>query len=111
MSRELLEAAAKAAGMRVTEHGAPGWAFIRGGSMKEGWWAPELDDGDALRLATKLDIRMTPGGADSPYAVAEWWVRPNLTTADFERVVVEGDRRAALRRAITRAAAQIGGGK
>lgn len=99
---ELLETAAKAAGIELPHfvpYGFEDW--VREGNPLE-------DDGDALRLAAALDIRMTPGAADSPYAVAEWWVRPSLTTLDFERILVEDDRAAALRRAVVLAAAAIG---
>lgn len=91
--RELLEAAAKAAGMqRLSVH-----------------WNPLEDDGDALRLAVKLNIQMTPGDEGDPYTVVQWWTGPDLIEQDFERVLVEdGNRTAALRRAIVRAAAAIG---
>ena len=97
--RELLEAAARAAGLEPSHYTM---------DVKNWSWNPLTDDGDALRLAVALDIRLTPGAADSPYAVAEWWVRPSLTALDFERVLVEGDRAAALRRATVMAAAAIG---
>lgn len=111
---ELLKAAANAAGIDVL------WPVMRDGATPFGIladtiantvytvWSPLTDDGDLLRLAVKLDIRLTPGAANSPYAVAEWWVRPSLTALDFERVLVEGDRAAALRRAGVMAAAAIG---
>ena len=105
--RELLEAAAKAAGMKPFK--AWGLAFVDGAGLPpKADWNPLTDDGDALRLAVALDIKMTPGSADSPYAAAEWWVRPELIALDFERVLVGGDRAAALRRAVVLAAAAIG---
>jgi hypothetical protein len=58
--RELLELAAKAAGMDYTEanFAAPG-EFESGWGMVENigaYWNPLTDDGDALRLAVKLEI-------------------------------------------------------
>ena len=71
-------------------------------------WNPLEENSDAFELAVKLDIQITPGSADSPYAVASWWVRPSITAMEFERELVDGDRCAAIRRCIVRAAASIG---
>jgi hypothetical protein len=98
--RELLEAAAKAAGIYywidadavVTHSDTPG-------STRE--WNPLTDDGDALRLAVKL--RLMP-------VIEEWsdglrvFVPSHLD--GVERL--SGDPLAATRRAIVRAAAEIG---
>ncbi len=62
--RELLKLAAKAAGM--TEHKwSDAWACLaRWTNDKDGWyfegpqWNPLTDDGDALRLAVKLRLRL-----------------------------------------------------
>lgn len=51
--RNLLEAAAKAGELSLIA-GAPDDA--RGVFTTLGWWNPLTDDGDALRLAVKLDI-------------------------------------------------------
>jgi len=55
--RELLEAAAKAAGIAVD-----GGAGERGGLHLSagGFWNPLTDDGDAFRLAVKLRIEVEP---------------------------------------------------
>ncbi len=59
--RELLEAAAKAAGLVGYEHtkcdvgGWEGMAFDLGGS-KSDYWNPLTDDADALRLAATLGL-------------------------------------------------------
>lgn len=57
--RELLELAAKAAGMTIVarrEDGALGLDEICS------WWNPLADDGDALRLAVKLRISIAEYG-------------------------------------------------
>ena len=91
--RELLELAAKAAGFVIgfsktsPEQGRP---YVWNDEKKKGrWWNPIEDDGDALRLAVNLGLVVNPGCAhdekndlDDPYA--------------------------ATRRAIVRAAAEIG---
>jgi hypothetical protein len=59
--RELLEAAARAAGMRYKVTGIE--TIMRGDGMDpEAWcaWSPLTDDGDALRLAVKMSILCTP---------------------------------------------------
>jgi hypothetical protein len=111
--RELLEAAAKAVGYRVKRPNYNSRGQICGLVVwflddSVGVWSPLDDDGDLLRLAVALDIKLTPGAADSRYAVAEYWVRPGLTKLEFERVLVESDRAAALRLAAVLAAAAIG---
>lgn len=102
---ELLKLAAKAAGMDylVWTPGAapivPGWHRV-GDRMA---WHPLSDDGDALRLAVKLRLQVTPGtynkdefGAFSAEAETyEYWSSLQ-------------DENAATRRAIVRAAAEIG---
>lgn len=103
--RELLEMAAKAAGIRgywcdqmgfVTKRTASGIALET--------WDPLTDDGDALRLAVKLGIE--PRFLDRNVAVCA----PRVTLHNFGGivVVVDGDGCAATRRAIVRAAAAIG---
>jgi len=95
--REMLEWAAKAAGIEFNDKRS------RTGGVElycasKGWWNPLHDDGDALRLAVKLQIHMQPDGRyawASTYAV-------NATEA------VGDDPYAATRRAIVRAAAEIG---
>jgi hypothetical protein len=92
--RELLEAAAKAAGLGVTVpvFGVPPFMGLRliGGAL----WNPLADDGDALRLAVKLDLTVMIG------AVRD--VSGQLFLDKSE------DDLEATRRAIVRAAAAIG---
>jgi hypothetical protein len=107
--RELLEAAAKAAGMKVT-----GWntqqgeevAVIEDGSF----WQPlhmnriTNADGDAFRLAVKLGIAVYPPEKPGDIATCNGpWPESPWVYED-----VSGDPYAATRRAIVRAAAAIG---
>ena len=116
--RELLEAAAKAAGIDVPAKESP-WSGICSSGFSGAWWdvsgggdgtkfrqwSPLTDDGDALRLAVKLGISTT----HEP--------RQGLVYADVveTRIAAEqlygDDSYAATRRAIVRAAAAIGGAK
>ena len=105
--RELLELAAKAAGYEYAKHG--GYIVVDG---IPGNWNPLTDDGDALRLAVALRIdllftsedveavatqyaRQEDGELLSPWACESWTLKPQ-------------DIYAATRRAIVRAAAEIG---
>ena len=105
--RELLELAAKAAGIKVRIwEGHTGVMCAIDDDHHGSMWMPLTDDGDALRLAVKLGI-----GVQSyrylkySVAVAEgvmWSVRETVHHEECET--------AATRRAITRAAAAIGEG-
>lgn len=115
--KELLEAAARAAGIDVRWH-EPWETFVHVGEWYEGrplmhkaqmMWNPLTDDGDALRLAVKLNFKtdfdtepdgamvyVYPGdhhGHAPDYCLCEWLGK---------------DPYAATRRAIVRAAASIG---
>lgn len=119
--RELLELAAKAAGMNVLPDGpwpddAKGWFYNphgQGGMFSSETplrWNPLTDDGDALRLAVKLAI-------DVRLFCSQGW-RPEGRHHVVETLVdrlgrgcreeVASDPYAATRRAIVRAAAAIG---
>jgi len=97
--RELLEFAAKAAGIRLEWDGPPDqWQAMYYEGKTYHAFNPLTDDGDALRLAVKLEIHVQPDGR---YAWA----------STFEVNATEpaaGDPCAATRRAIVRAAAEIG---
>lgn len=106
--RELLEAAARAAGIELAPnpfmHRHEGYALMADGRR----WGPLTDDGDALRLAVKLEMTVTAG---QDKCSASWWVRPSMIELD-EAVEVTGiDPYAATRRAIVRAAAALGAPK
>lgn len=109
MSRELLEKAAKAAGIALTkwveewDGGAPAsYMTLDGGS-----WNPLTDDGDALRLAVKLSLTVDIG--HDKYS--DVWAYPNKDTKRNKVRATEsfnGDPYAATRLAIVRAAAAMG---
>jgi len=102
--KELLELAAKAAGIEITyQVGSHRFLYEKDLPSMNGkylaYWNPLTDDGDALRLAVKLEILVDvcdkyTDATDGRYAdICE---------------LHHGDKYAATRRAIVRAAAQIG---
>jgi hypothetical protein len=107
--RELLERAAKAAGFgHPVDSADVGLTFKWG----DGAWNPLTDDGDALRLAVKLGITIGPN-YDGQGVTPEW--RSALAsrfmpyTMGVDCSELHGDDPyAATRRAIVRAAAEIG---
>ncbi len=105
--RELLERAAKAAGMetrweRVTSQLR---ARVPGSGDAFPVWSPLTDDGDALRLAVKLGIRVEP----SPRGCGSMWPCPQGVRVDTLLNSVTGtDSCATARRVIVRAAAAMG---
>lgn len=113
--RELLELAAKAAGLQFVamdnwphQDNCRFWAhgdFCDCGAA----WDPLTDDGDAMRLAVRLKINIehTEKLSREPYGVTAWPVgrgECSWTEADIS------DYASATRRAIVRAAAAIGEG-
>ena len=93
--RELLELAAKAAGVVFDGE----WSDADRMSVQgDGWWNPLTDDGDALRLAVKLKLCLL---WQHDYLMAY-----SGDVAERERDL--SDPYAATRRAIVRAAAEIG---
>ena len=109
--RELLELAAKVAGVYLEWDGPPTqWQpmYYQGKTYHS--WNPLTDDGDALRLAVKMGVDMYFGDDEG------------TTTANVGAALGEGkpfrycveplgdDPHAATRRAIVRAAAEIGKG-
>lgn len=110
--RELLELASKAAGIELrtvkfrpdefeTKHSSGVW--IR--------WMPLDDDGDALRLAVKLglDVCIDTQQENEPHTHVIGF-RFDYTSETVDAIEYHGDPYAATRRAITRAAAEIGRG-
>jgi hypothetical protein len=98
-NRELLELAAKAAGIRINY-----WVYDNDDDSPSvlesgGIWNPLTDDGDALRLAVKLGVTVTPN-----YHAEQC----GLGVIVFTELTDSGDFCAATRRAIVRAAAEIG---
>ena len=100
--RELLEAAAKAAGIRGL------WVDVGlniGSDANPIIWNPLTDDGDALRLAVKLRIDVFFHASRVEGHVAGGRIPP---VRAIEREDYGDDPLAATRRAIVRAAAEIG---
>jgi hypothetical protein len=97
--RELLELAARAAGMDGWWESAYLSFILRAG----GPWRPLTDDGDALRLAVRLKIHPQ---TFTGYTIAQYRPDEDFDWLDLEEL--GDDPYAATRRAITRAAAAIG---
>ena len=103
---ELLELAAKAAGIECKK--TPIGFYL---SDEDRNWNPLTDDGDALRLAVKLSISISD---DYLYPNGEHVIRVGCSFGDAlygDSEVCGDDPYAATRRAITRAAAEIGKAK
>ncbi len=101
--KELLELAAKAAGINTLYWTKDGQKLVRrdGGIQKP--WNPLTDDGDALRLAVKLKLVVDIG------ELIIGVIPSSPKAAGIEECYAVGDDPyAATRRAIVRAAAAIG---
>lgn len=102
--RELLELAAKAAGLRVrTWEGHSGARCAIDDGRHGLMWMPLTDDGDALRLAVKLKIDIHQRVAEPRVAAVAAMHSPKI-----ESVPDESQRLSATRAVIVRAAAAIG---
>jgi len=97
--RELLELAAKAAGIEFNNKRSPTSSVALYFGPSVGWWNPLTDDGDALRLAVKLGI--VPRRINK--VVFAWCDG----VCDMQEPIND-DPYAATRRAIVRAAVEIG---
>lgn len=102
--RELLEFAAKAAGMPPPVDSNGVWSAWSGTMDNGHWWDPLADDGDALRLAVKLQIQLVPGTYNKDEFCA---YAPDGRMAKEYWSSLQ-DERTATRRVIVRAAAAIG---
>jgi hypothetical protein len=100
--RELLEMAARAAGLKVLRGRNITGMFPEMNALAAPLWSPLTDDGDALRLAVKLQLQIRPNDYDV-MVVAH--LPAHITVAE---VCDRKDPYAATRRAIVRAAAEIG---
>jgi hypothetical protein len=102
--RELLELAAKAAGIKIG-----GWIECEGypsgfaSDAHRQLWNPLTDDGDALRLAVRLQLTVE---VSEFWANAWHWKNPSATAC--QELINQDEASAATRRAIVRAAAEIG---
>jgi hypothetical protein len=106
--RALLECAAKVAGKHAHDWAAPGRLLPNKGGFVQfiglgsaSIWNPLTDDGDALRLAVKLRAKITIGNR---ITMVEVLGLPDVGQEWFTDH--DGDRAAATRRAIVRAAAR-----
>lgn len=104
--KELLELAAKAAGIEYAYGSEEGCAILDAGGNWTHFWNPLTDDGDALRLAvkTKITLSVTFQGVDA-----------RVTKPDGHGYLAleyckdhGGDTMATTRRAVVRAAALLG---
>ena len=95
--KELLSLAAKAA--RLEPNGVYGWKYEGDDCI----WNPLTDDGDALRLAVKLKMNV-----EIDFDRVDVWLTSNETTEYLYDNPEPTDPYAATRRAIVRAAAEIG---
>jgi len=99
--KELLTLAAKAAGVEIIGFGDVFWVPENAELQRP--WNPLTDDGDALRLAVKLDMNIEVWNPfKEVWAVAEGY--------DVIEEPWGEDKLAATRRAIVRTAAEIGRG-
>jgi hypothetical protein len=113
--KELLEMAAKAAGIElipmqvnnVTKKGDDRFIgyMTKADEWPRGWFDPLTDDGDALRLAVKLKMDVI---LDFDRVVVCFGASDEFVTEYFYVLPKPTDTYAATRRAIVRAAAEIG---
>ena len=108
--RELLELAAKAAGIKALRDPQGCWRDCTGmypamNIYAANAWNPLTDDGDALRLAVKLGMETYHADDDGWFAYAS---HPTARGIAYAVEPHENDPYAATRRAIVRAAAEIG---
>lgn len=116
--RELLERAADAAGILInelyTDRHPPsnlpdGYLVITNASGGHSYWNPLNDNGDALRLAVRLNLQIDVMPRQT---FIGWGLRPGEHQRRAERNEAHGtDPFCATRRAIVRAAAEIGKAK
>ena len=114
--RELLELAAKAAGLTIHANNQASRDACGAGdvglwiSRESTCWNPLTDDGDALRLMVKLGISVL----QFPACIGTGWPQNGLPARligfdpPYEDISSGQDVLAATRRAITRAAAELG---
>lgn len=110
--RELLELAAKAAGFQLDE--LSGRVIRRESDGQPVYWNPLTDDGDALRLMVRLRLHsrnFSPLDDDFdsvPMGMVEVWQEGGEDPLHIEYFKRGDDRLIVTRRAIVRAAAEIG---
>jgi hypothetical protein len=107
--RELLEQAAKAAGYEIEERHFGAGRYALRLSTDPNWveWNPLTDDGDALRLAMRLGLRIMTSNTGNPMSAYSCVETPDDRGWTEMHRSHNGDANAATRRAIVRAAAAI----
>jgi len=100
--REMLELAAKAAGIELKWHRSHAEAYARDDEEYWAVWNPLADDKDALRLAVKLKLAFATWGSGACAVVFLHGGRGRIVEPHKD------DPYAATRRAIVMAAAEIG---
>lgn len=115
--KELLELAAKAAGIDLQWIGEGRMAACFDPESVSEWWNPLTDDGDALRLAVKLGLAVVPYpiyAKPKHSVIAKQYSNARYFRGEGQDVLIEeievygDDPAAATRRCIVRAAASIG---
>lgn len=114
--KELLELAAKAAGIAgeyksyyVEAYNKDFFGIAVKGASSCSFWNSLTDSGDALRLAVKLNITFV---FDVDASLQDLFARAGVgLPSGVNELVINGDKDAAARRAITRVAAMIGESK
>ena len=107
--RELLELAAKAAGINLPDHMNADGTWVYKDPHKKNW-NPLTDDGDALRLAVKIGLTIECDFIDSDTCTVSE-TRGEILAEEYSGMtgdVIGATEIAATRRAIVRAAAEIG---
>lgn len=103
--REMLEWAAKAAGLK--EYGWMADTLTHVVNNQFVFWEPLTDDGDALRLANRLCMSVSTGPCEATANTISGALRGQF----FKEDTVNQDHDHAVRRAIVRAAAELGKAK
>lgn len=102
--RELLELAAKAAGVSGKYNGVTNCFYLADeqpnpGGFDRRWWNPLTDDGDALRLANSCELNLV---------LTTYGAKVSREDGVFAQEYDSHNPQQATRRAIVRAAAEIG---
>lgn len=105
--RDLLELAAKAVGIKLGGETDSGFAIEIEYKPYVATWNPLTDDGDALRLAVRLNLAVVLHPALNQAIVRPYHTR-DMNRECREDCEKHTDHFAATRRAIVRAAAEIG---
>ena len=108
--RELIEAAARAAGIGLKFEPVHGAHWIEPGQgLVIDIWNPLVDDGQALRLAVKLNLHVEIDAESAGVITIEWDFDESGTSRRSveQEAPMGGDDYAATRRAVVRAAAAM----